>query len=124
MSRINVYIYNTFYCLDFKEESRPQRIDLKYRINAGSSKTNQAGTDSFQQMTFSPHHRNIIYFLLDRRILIFDLTIHQSVGSVSLERSKPSFRQLAIPKDRDDLLFCLHEDGRYACAFYSSIELL
>jgi WD repeat-containing protein 11 len=82
---------------------------LKYRINA--AKTTAPNPDAYQQMLFSSHDRNIVYFVLDRRVLVFDLTIHQAVGSIVLDRTRPSFRQLILTPDLETVLFCIHEDG-------------
>ena len=105
-----------YFVRDFKEEAKPQRVDVKYRINSGQSgsdvsKTGAASNDAFQHMLFSPHHRNIVYFVLERRILIFDLTIHQTVGSIGWDKTKPAFRTLLVSKHHEHVLFVLHDDG-------------
>jgi hypothetical protein len=38
-------------------------------------------------------------------------SIHQAVGSITLERSRPAFRQVVLTKENSDLMFLLHEDG-------------
>lgn len=105
-----------YFVRDFKEEAKPQRVDVKYRINSGQpggdvSSSKAPHNDAFQHMLFSPHHRNIVYFVLERRILIFDLTIHQTVGSIGWDKTKPAFRSLLISKHHEHVLFALHDDG-------------
>lgn len=105
-----------YFVRDFKEEAKPQRVDVKYRINSGQpgsdvSKPGAATNDAFQHMLFSPHHRNIVYFVLERRILIFDLTIHQTVGSIGWDKTKPAFRTLLVSRHHEHVLFVLHDDG-------------
>lgn len=105
-----------YFVRDFKEEAKPQRVDVKYRINSGQpgsdvSKPGAATNDAFQHMIFSPHHRNIVYFVLERRILIFDLTIHQTVGSIGWDKTKPAFRSLLVSRHHEHVLFVLHDDG-------------
>jgi len=42
-----------------------------------------------------------MYFLLKRRVLIFDLAIHVAIGSLVLDRNRPSFANV-----HDDLFSC------------------
>lgn len=105
-----------YFVRDFKEESKPLRVDVKYRINSGQPGTESGSKaapsgDAFQHMLFSPHHRNIVYFVLERRILIFDLTIHQTVGSIGWDKTKPAFRTLLVSRHHEHMLFVLHDDG-------------
>lgn len=104
-------IFSNSLLADLKEEVRPTRVDLKYRINSAKAAPAAPSADSFQQMLFAPHNRNIVYFVLDRRVLVFDLTIHQAVGSIVLDRSRASFRQIMLSPDVESVIFCLHEDG-------------
>lgn len=113
-----------YFVKDFNETQKPRQIDLKYRISgtntqtptpAPNSTTSQppdiADKHDFVEMKFSPHSRNIMYFLLKRRILIFDIAIHQAIGSIALDRGKAPFLQVIPCKHRSHLLFCLHRDG-------------
>ena len=105
-----------YFVRDFKEESKPLRVDVKYRINSGQQGSETpskpaVSNDAFQHMLFSPHHRNIVYFVLERRILIFDLMIHQTVGSIGWDKTKPAFRTLLVSRHHEHLLFVLHDDG-------------
>lgn len=59
---------------DLKTDSPPSAVEHTYSVT--SNRSARGGSD-FQQMLFSPHTRNIMYFLLSRELLVFDLTIHQ-----------------------------------------------
>eukprot|EP01114_Cavostelium_apophysatum_P016161 TRINITY_DN4543_c0_g1_i5.p1 TRINITY_DN4543_c0_g1~~TRINITY_DN4543_c0_g1_i5.p1 ORF type:complete len:1158 (+),score=259.94 TRINITY_DN4543_c0_g1_i5:107-3580(+) len=122
MASPNGFIY---FFKEFKAESLPPLPEHKYTINTArpttpaspqnarnSSNVSEVSPPSdFQQMHFSPHTRNIIYFLLSREVLVFDLGIHQAIGSVSLERSRSSFSEMLLCRNDPNTFFCLHEDG-------------
>jgi WD40 repeat protein len=94
---------------DFKLESAPRVVELKYKINSQGS--DAALKSDFVQMCFSPHHRHIVFFLLEKRILVFDLSLNQSVAVMLLDRSKPPLKQLCLSQQSPNLLFCLHEEN-------------
>lgn len=95
-----------FFINDFKLESAPAQCHHKYSITSSNS-----NTSDFQVLVFSRSVRNIIYFLLTREILVFDLTIHQAIGSIVLERSRSSFCSMLLHTERDNILYVLHQDG-------------
>ena len=61
-------------------------------------------------MMHSPSCRHHLFLVYPREILILDLQIHQTVGSITMERNGSSFQQIVAARQRD-LLYCLHENG-------------
>eukprot|EP01125_Pyxidicula_operculata_P000367 TRINITY_DN1040_c0_g4_i1.p1 TRINITY_DN1040_c0_g4~~TRINITY_DN1040_c0_g4_i1.p1 ORF type:complete len:1457 (-),score=346.27 TRINITY_DN1040_c0_g4_i1:66-4436(-) len=102
-----------YFVRDYNEDLPPRLIDLKYRLvsPANPDAPEKSEKVEFQETVFSPHTRNIIYFILKRKILVFDITIHQPVGTILLERNRSSFVQMLSLKEDSNTIFCLHEDG-------------
>lgn len=75
------------FLLGLNSESAPE-IQLKFRISGASgpavnqSKTKSAGTpkqpdgSGLKQILFCPNYRNILFLVLHKEILIFDLSVH------------------------------------------------
>jgi WD40 repeat protein len=98
-----------FVVKDFKVDAAPRLVELKYKINSqGSDATLKS---DYVQMCFSPHHRHIVFFLLEKRILVFDLSLNQSVAVMLLDRNRPALKQLCLSSHSPNLLFCLHEEN-------------
>lgn len=57
------------------------------------------------------HHLILVYA---REILILDLEINQTVGTIPMERTGSPFLEV-IPMHQRDVLFCLHENGSITC---------
>ena len=66
------------------------------------------------QMEFSPVQRDHLFLMFRREILILDLAINCTVGSIMAEKSTSSFSQLC-PCWQRDVLYILHENG--CCSF-------
>eukprot|EP00118_Oscarella_pearsei_P009065 m.49863 g.49863 ORF g.49863 m.49863 type:complete len:1222 (+) comp34038_c1_seq1:279-3944(+) len=62
------------------------------------------------QMVHSPSCHHHLFLVYPREILVLDLQVHQTVGSIPIERNGSSFQQLVAARQRD-VLFCLHENG-------------
>lgn len=75
---------NLYFIKDFKTETVPSQIH-QYSISSSSkgfsviktTANNSTSANNLNQVTFSPHVRNMIYFVLSREILIFDLNLEQ-----------------------------------------------
>ena len=66
------------------------------------------------QMDFSPVQRGHLFLMFRREILILDLAINCTVGTIMAEKSTSSFAQLC-PCWQRDVLYILHENG--CCSF-------
>eukprot|EP00824_Muranothrix_gubernata_P010027 TRINITY_DN2283_c0_g1_i2.p1 TRINITY_DN2283_c0_g1~~TRINITY_DN2283_c0_g1_i2.p1 ORF type:complete len:1213 (+),score=258.75 TRINITY_DN2283_c0_g1_i2:59-3697(+) len=102
------YIY---FLRGFSPLVAPTRADRQYRVTGRMTSQQEAAFGNILQMVFSPHTRNVIYFLLPREVIIFDLLIHQTVGSVGLDKERAPFARMMTCRKHPDYLFCLHEDG-------------
>lgn len=63
-------------------EKRPEILS-KYRITPPETtggKAQQTPQKALKQMIFSPSHRNLIYFILHKEILVFDLSVNLVSG--------------------------------------------
>jgi len=89
---------------DFSEEYPPKNIEGKYEFSSNEQ------TSEFVAMEYSPNNKDIIYFVLSRKICVYDLTTEQEIGSCLLERNRASFKKVIICREADSL-YCLHEDG-------------
>ena len=67
-----------------------------------------------QQMEFSPVQRDHLLLMFRREILIIDLSIGCTVGTVMAEKSTSSFAQM-YPCWQRDVLYILHDNG--CCSF-------
>ncbi|KAJ6227408.1 hypothetical protein M0813_09990 [Anaeramoeba flamelloides] len=63
-----------------------------------------------KQICYSPHFPNIIIFLFDYELFLFDSKINQ-VLYISNNLSKHSFHRLLFSTQRENLFFVLHEEG-------------
>jgi hypothetical protein len=77
----------------------------------------------FISAEYSPFACHVMFFLLKRRVMVFDLCVHRPIGSMSLERSRADFMQLLLCKECPETLFCLHEDGTCATFFFTHFFL-
>ncbi|CAI5534773.1 unnamed protein product [Closterium sp. Naga37s-1] len=60
---------------------------------------------------FAPHTRDLLYAVLPRDIVCFDLHFGCAVASSSLPRSVARLTRLLLPPS-SDVLYCLHADGK------------
>jgi WD40 repeat protein len=100
-----------YFINDFALDKKPVQVELKYTISSNRSTSKSTNNSDFQQVVFSPAARNVCYFLLSREIIIFDLTIHQAIGSLVLDRSRGSFTNLLTCIQEPNLFICVHEDA-------------
>lgn len=105
-----------YFVTDFSLSRAPGRIESKYRIGAGTpapqkKQKQSASPPSFRQLVFSPHVWNVVYFLLTREIIVFDMTLSRAIGSTPLDRNCEPFQSILVCNDNPSLIFCLHEDG-------------
>lgn len=80
---------------------RPLKETSKYRVTSSSGAP-------FSAVTFSPHSRDLLLFLLPREIFLFDSVIRQAVGILHTDGADFS-RILPCPQTPSQLL-CIHED--------------
>lgn len=93
---------------DFKTSSVPTKSTLRYKVaNLNSSND----SEMFQQIAFSTCLRNIVYFVLDHRIVIFDTALHQSIGTIAIDSKKPPFKRVLVSKDHPNIIVALHDEG-------------
>lgn len=111
-----IYFINDFTL----ENKKPVQVELKYTIS--SNRSSNKNNSDFQQVIFSPAARNVCYFLLSREIIIFDLTIHQAIGSLVLDRSRGSFTNLLTFQEEPNLFICVHEDATLSAWFRKKSE--
>ncbi|CAF4332847.1 unnamed protein product [Rotaria socialis] len=62
------------------------------------------------QILFHPMHRHLILIVYPREILIFDLQILQTVGTISCEKHSAAFYKIYGCRRRDTFI-CFHESG-------------
>ncbi|XP_072042557.1 WD repeat-containing protein 11-like isoform X2 [Amphiura filiformis] len=104
-----------------KNSIRPARTALRrVRLLVGDSKQKGSATgeepdpsmalNECLQLCYLQSRRNHILLVYPREILILDLNIHQTVGTIPMERSGSPFQQVYPCKQRD-VLMCLHENG-------------
>ncbi|CAF0850740.1 unnamed protein product [Didymodactylos carnosus] len=62
------------------------------------------------QILFHPLHRHLILIVYPREILIFDLEICQTVGTILCDKHVAAFYKIYACKQRD-IIICLHESG-------------
>jgi len=106
---------------DFSLTRQPGMMETKYRIGGPANAQQQqqqqrklsqlTATSNFRQFAFSPHLWNVVYFLLARELIVFDMTLDRAIGSTALDRNCEPFQSLLLCQDNPSLLFCLHEDG-------------
>jgi len=65
----------------------------------------------FVQMLLSPFSKNIIYYVFNREIFVYDTNTNQIFGSLQLDRSKSNFIYIIVGRENPNLMFTLHEDG-------------
>ena len=61
-----------------------------YRHSASSDDDSECLTRCLQ-MTFNPAHRHQLFLLFEREILILDLDLDLSIGTIHLDKSSPGF---------------------------------
>lgn len=66
---------------------------------------------NFVSAQYSPFSCHVMFFLMKRRIMVFDLCVHRPIASVTLDRTRADFIQLLLCKDSPENMFCLHSDG-------------
>eukprot|EP00276_Gloeochaete_wittrockiana_P002310 CAMPEP_0184675902 /NCGR_PEP_ID=MMETSP0308-20130426/88063_1 /TAXON_ID=38269 /ORGANISM="Gloeochaete witrockiana, Strain SAG 46.84" /LENGTH=400 /DNA_ID=CAMNT_0027123689 /DNA_START=17 /DNA_END=1215 /DNA_ORIENTATION=- len=97
-----------------KDERRgvdaPQ-LERKYRVSSDSSASNKADDSSLQYVIYSPRVRNVLYIVLTRQIIAFDVAFGEAIAASSLDRAFSGFSSLFICREREELLFALHRDG-------------
>jgi len=74
------------------------------------SSSNVVSLNDCIQILFHPLHRHLIFIVYPREILIFDLQILQTVGSILCEKSSAAFYKIYACHQRDSLI-CFHESG-------------
>ncbi|KAF2071396.1 hypothetical protein CYY_007290 [Polysphondylium violaceum] len=65
----------------------------------------------FVQMLLSPYSKNIIYYVFNREIFVYDTNTNQIFGSLQLDRSKSNFTHIILGRENSNLMFTLHDDG-------------
>lgn len=68
---------------------------------------------NFISAQYSPFSCHVMFFLMKRRVMVFDLIVHRPIASVTLDKNKADFVQLLLCKENPQTLFCLHSDGTY-----------
>eukprot|EP00002_Diphylleia_rotans_P020052 TRINITY_DN3886_c0_g1_i4.p1 TRINITY_DN3886_c0_g1~~TRINITY_DN3886_c0_g1_i4.p1 ORF type:complete len:1239 (+),score=189.29 TRINITY_DN3886_c0_g1_i4:1280-4996(+) len=63
------------------------------------------------QLKYSPHFKDIIYMVLSREVLIFDLRIQQAIGNIVLDRARGMFTFILTCPTLSEFIFFLHDDG-------------
>jgi len=94
------------FVLDFSIDRAPTQIENKYRL---ANKSSGKGSNELLQMKFSETSKNLVYFLLSREILVFDLYFQQVITSIVLERQRSSFQDVLLCWDAPGLLFTIHQ---------------
>lgn len=74
------------------------------------SASNVVSLNDCIQILFHPLHRHLIFIIYPREILIFDLQILQTIGSIPCEKTSAAFYKIYACSRRDSLI-CFHESG-------------
>ncbi|KAL6057009.1 WD repeat-containing protein 11, variant 2 [Balamuthia mandrillaris] len=69
-----------------------------------------APRDPILQASFCPWNRHLLFLLLPKQIVIFDVDAKQAVGFVTNNKYSP-FRQMLLSPSLPNHIFCLHVDG-------------
>ncbi|XP_071948596.1 WD repeat-containing protein 11-like [Antedon mediterranea] len=85
-------------------DSKPKSSDN------GSSDTDPISLNDCIQLCYLQSCRHHLLLLYTREILILDLEINQTVGTIPMERTGSPF-QMVYPCRQRDVLVCMHENG-------------
>eukprot|EP00698_Gefionella_okellyi_P024526 TRINITY_DN8678_c0_g1_i1.p1 TRINITY_DN8678_c0_g1~~TRINITY_DN8678_c0_g1_i1.p1 ORF type:complete len:1078 (-),score=210.28 TRINITY_DN8678_c0_g1_i1:854-4087(-) len=88
-------------------------VQRKYRVtNTQPTPAGKKPDDiPLRQIQFSPHNKNVMLFVLPREVMIFNIVMHQSIASLSLDSSRPAFSKVFYVRSHPNALLCFHEDG-------------
>eukprot|EP00002_Diphylleia_rotans_P031223 TRINITY_DN6479_c0_g1_i3.p1 TRINITY_DN6479_c0_g1~~TRINITY_DN6479_c0_g1_i3.p1 ORF type:complete len:1253 (+),score=219.48 TRINITY_DN6479_c0_g1_i3:277-4035(+) len=68
-------------------------------------------TGDLTQMIYSSAHRNIVYFILSREVIIFDSSISQAIGGFTIDRQRSNITKGLLSPTYGDCIVLLHDEG-------------
>ncbi|EFA79763.1 hypothetical protein PPL_06582 [Heterostelium album PN500] len=93
--------------LEFIHHVSPQ----KSIANSTGGTAAAAKTSELLQMVCSPISKNIVYYVFQRELVVYDISSNQLFGAVSIERNKSNFQSIVLCRENPYLMFSLHDDG-------------